>query len=522
MSIKIRNTTKESRFSNDKVYMVVTVLVSLYITWAVYFSLFNTYKFLWVALLIWVVSFLLLNQLFFLMERWSYLVEEPRTISSIQAFRSCFLIILVGQIIYWLAYYPGGFNLDALGQWDQAHGLAQLNNWHPILTTAFYWLVTRIADSLALCIFTQILFFSFSLARLLTDLYNAGISIRIITLIAVAAAVNPAIGLNNACLFKDVPFTIAIIWAYIFLIKLYLSNGEWLKNPRNVCLMTIDCLVMILIRHNGIFFAFPVFIVLMIAYKKQIKSVLVSFILLCSCIVLVEGPIFKYLNVTQHNNVIGEAVGVPMGIMANALVNDSENIPEEVRSFLYDIADNSSWVDNYIVGEWDSCKWEFGGGDLFVDESLGRFLDLTIKTIQACPDTSYKAIKENTRVVWQIWGYGKWMPYVYVEENEYGIVENYNNFCNGLVNVIIKICNTDLVATFIWNVGSMVLIILVLLLNSIKFREYRKMVLIIPMMVYNLLTMCLLCGPNFRYFYFNSVIFLPIAVLMLKRDKCLV
>lgn len=30
----------------------------------------------------------------------------------------CGGIIFLGQILYWLAYYPGGFNLDAYGQWD--------------------------------------------------------------------------------------------------------------------------------------------------------------------------------------------------------------------------------------------------------------------------------------------------------------------------------------------------------------------------------------------------------------------
>ena len=70
------------------------------------------------------------------------------------------VMVLLGNIAYWLAYYPGGFNLDALGQWDQAHGYWELDNWHPIITTIIYWGLTRISDTLAFCIFSQILLFS--------------------------------------------------------------------------------------------------------------------------------------------------------------------------------------------------------------------------------------------------------------------------------------------------------------------------------------------------------------------------
>ena len=52
-----------------------------------------------------------------------------------------FIIVLVitisGNLLYWAAYYPGGFNLDAYGQWMQINGDLPLNNWHPFFITGF-------------------------------------------------------------------------------------------------------------------------------------------------------------------------------------------------------------------------------------------------------------------------------------------------------------------------------------------------------------------------------------------------
>ena len=49
-------------------------------------------------------------------------------------------------------------------------------------------------------------------------------------------------------------------------------------------------------------------------------------------------------------------------------------------------------------------------------------------------------------------------------------------------------------------------------------KEYQKITIIIPIVAYNLLTMLLLCGPSHRYFYFNSVLILPIVLILLHDD----
>lgn len=445
------------------------------------------------------------------------LTNDSPTFSSIPFYVIVFLIVFGGQLLYWFAYYPGGFNLDAYGQWDQVHGLQHLNNWHPVLTTAFYWLITRVYDSFAFCIFAQLLAFSASISYVLLVLHRLRIKDMLLIIVALYISLNPAIGMNNVCLFKDVPFTIAIIWATTFLIKIIESDGEWINPLLHRVLVTALLVGVALIRHNGIFYIIPFLICLLILYKRQWRkhcSILLGFGVLLT---LVQGPLFSALSIEQHSNFTGEAVGIPMATMANVYISDPENIPEDVETFLLSIATEEEWHKNYILGEWDSCKWEFGGTELFQNESIKEFVSKFFTTIIASPDAAYQSIRENTRVVWQVIGNVEWDTWVYIEENDYGIIPSLNPLCltiaNRLLNLSLKRPGTALC----WNIGVPTLILVVMIWVSVVREKYKNLLYIIPIIFYNLLTMLLLCGPSHRYFYFNNVLFLPILLIMLSQ-----
>ena len=86
------------------------------------------------------------------------------------------------------------------------------------------------------------------------------------TLIALYIAINPAVGMNNVCVFKDVPFTIAFIWISIIIINLIASKGIWLKSTVHLFYI-IDLLIVTLTRHNGIFYVVPLNICIAFIYR---------------------------------------------------------------------------------------------------------------------------------------------------------------------------------------------------------------------------------------------------------------
>ena len=428
-----------------------------------------------------------------------------------------FAIIFFGQMLYWVAYYPGGFNLDAYGQWDQAHGLQKLNNWHPVFTTMLYWLITRLRDSFAFCIFIQLLSFSISVSYLLAVLNEVGVDNLPLSVSAVYIALNPAICLNNICLFKDVPFTIAVVWLNVALIRIVVSRGEWLSSPLHAFFFFAMQIAVVLIRHNGVFYVAAVAIVLLVFCREYRRRLLVLACALTVSVATIERPLFMALSIEKHGNPVGEMVGLPMSIMVNNYLSDPDNTPDKVKDLLLSIASEDEWRNHYELGEWDSCKWDFGGGDLFRDVSFTEIVRLSLESIEASPDSAYRSLRENTRVVWQLSGDVEWVTWVYIEDNDYGIAAQPNPTCAAFVDEIVKLSTTPLGSLLFWSIGATNVVFLLLSLACAVKGDMLSFAIALAPIAYNLLTMLLLCGPSHRYFYYSSVLALPVLLFLANR-----
>ncbi len=202
-----------------------------------------------------------------------------------------FFLILLFSVIYWLGDFPGGFNLDAYGQWLQAHGMMQYNDWHPVISTLLIQLILSIHDSFAFYIAVQIIAFSAAAAYLLCCIQKQGVDSGILLGVALYIGLNPAVGLNTICMTKDAQFTILVTILTGSLIRIVATDGEWLH--RNVHLMGISVLslLVLLIRHNGLLFIVPAFFLLLL-YKAPRIKIMASFALVFMMFGLVKGPIF--------------------------------------------------------------------------------------------------------------------------------------------------------------------------------------------------------------------------------------
>ena len=438
--------------------------------------------------------------------------------STIRAFIISFFVVLSGSIVYWLAYYPGGLNLDALGQWQQAHGLLGLNDWHPLMSTLIIKLVTMVNDSFAFCILLQVLSFSFAAALLLSTLLCYGVPKKIGVAIAIYIAINPAIGLNTISLTKDAQFTVLAVLMTDVLMRTYFSKGNWLLSPWHCFYLALVTALICLVRHNGILFAIPAIGLTLMLNRTISKRLLYTAVISGMCILLVKVPIASTLHIAPHEDPVGEAMGIPMAIMANALVTEPESIPDEVHDFLNCIADDESWIGQYCLGEWDSCKWVFPRAAIVKETQLSILLDYTLQTMVSCPDAAYASIRENTNIVWQpITMKDYWIPEVYIEDNEYGIAAKPMKLFSSITAVIARLSRIPLLSILCWNTGAQIIVILLAYLLAGKDKFNSAAFLYVPLLVYDMGTMMLLAGPNQRYFYCNAVLFLPIAVTAFIR-----
>ena len=63
------------------------------------------------------------------------------------------------------------------------------------------------------------------------------------------------------------------------------------------------------------------------------------------------------------------------------------------------------------------------------------------------------------------------------------------------------------------------LILCTLFVFAKKGKGWKAMCIALPLLAYSFGTMLLLCGPTYRFFHFNSVIFVPLCLLLfVERD----
>ncbi len=503
-------------FITNKRLGVSLVLASLYIGFALTLNFFSQIEDMkWYPLIVAIVLALLVVTV--------CAIGEGRIVSALVSgvdtpsiWRMSFFIVFVGQLLYLAAYYPGGFNLDAYGQWDQIHGFVQWDNWHPVLTTMIYWLLTRIVDSVGFCVFVQMLFFSLAVASLMKALAEAGISKGIIVVLVVVVALDPSIGMNNVCLVKDVFFAIGVIVLSSAMIKMYVSCGDWINDWKNTLILILISAFIVLVRHNGVIYIIPAFLMMFIHYKDCLKRLMIAMISVIMIVIVFEAASIGAMNVRKHSNFIGEIVGVPMAAMANAYVNNYDNTPQDVKQYFESIADRESWNKLYVIGEWDSCKWDFGGIELLQGEKISIITNMFFETCRSCPQEVFQSIRENTRIVWQLIGRIDWVPWIYIETpNDYSITENSIPAAKIIVKQVEEMSYHPIAAFFIWNVGVKTIGLLLLGLLSVKDEDWKKLLLLIPVFCYVFGTMVLLSGPTYRYFYFVSVLVGPYLAFMI-------
>ena len=508
-------------FITNKRFGISLVVVSLYIGLALTLNVFSRIEDMkWYPFIVTIIMALLVVTV--------CTIGEGRIVSNnvsgtdaSSIWKISYFIVFIGQMLYLAAYYPGGFNLDAYGQWDQIHGVAQWDNWHPVLTTMIYWLLTRIFDSVGFCVFVQMIFFSLAVASLMKALAEAGVSKGIIVVLDVVVALDPSIGMNNVCLVKDVYFTIGVLLLSVAMIKMYVSCGEWINNWKHTLILILISSFIVLVRHNGAIYIIPAFFMMLMHYKDCLKRLMIVMLSVIMMVIAFEAVSIGVLKTRKHSNFVGEIVGVPMAAMANAYVNNYDNTPQDVKQYFESIADRESWNKLYVIGEWDSCKWDFGGIELLQGEKISKITKMFFKTCIACPQEVFQSIRENTRIVWQLIGRIDWIPWIYIENpNDYSITVNSISAASIVVKQLEIISYHSVAAFFIWNIGVKIIGLLLVGLLSIKDKEWKKHLLLIPAFCYVFGTMVLLSGPTHRYFYFVSVLVGPyLAFMILGRES---
>jgi len=315
-----------------KLKIVLTSLFSLCFSAAIFFSIKMPTDFLtvfylgmslsdvWLFCIIWIVAatgFCLVQQLL------DCISIQPTTGKLSAAW--IFVLILMAWLPFFLAFYPGNLSPDSYSSINQA--LTRISSTaNPVMLTLLVklclWIGLRLFDDMnaAVAVFSvaQMLMLDGILTYTVMWMQKHRAPRWWLVLSVIYFAVNPLIVRYSFTMWKDILFSGTMLLLVLFLYDLATNEISFRKDETLVRFLVLSVLTAFL--HNRIVYAMiAMFILLLSIYRTQWKRLLPAFLLTGVITLLIQGPVYQYLDIKPSN--VAEGQGVTLQQLAAAVVN---------------------------------------------------------------------------------------------------------------------------------------------------------------------------------------------------------
>jgi hypothetical protein len=248
------------------------------------------------------------------------------------------LPLLACWVVYWLAFWPALMSTDSLGQWAQMLA-GQYDDAHPAFHTLTNWLLTRLWFSPGAPAAVQIVALSI-VAGIGIDLMRRQSAPAWLSWIILAViALSPANGMLAVTLWKDIPYSIALLGLTLCLFQIVSSGGRWIEGCLAWSVLGITTALTALYRHNGVLPAFGSLAGLFVAYPRRWKHILAATMLALGLWLGVRGPLYTWLKVQRPQG--NPFISVLALNVINRQVNFDTPLQEDERQFLAQVRPGS-------------------------------------------------------------------------------------------------------------------------------------------------------------------------------------
>lgn len=430
----------------------------------------------------------------------------------------CFLILL----IWYIAYYPGGFSPDSLDQYSQALN-GNYNDWHPVWHTLLFFTVPiKLTGSSASIVFFQIIYFSLVLGYMAETLHEL-ISLKFAVIATAYIILNPYTGNIAMYPWKDMAFAMACLLGMIFVVRIYFTGSHWSDRKGRIIILGAVLANATLFRHNGILFT--IFLILGLFFflnRKQWVKLILTFLTVIVCI---RGPLYSIIGVTAPDQRLVETVGLPLTILGNVVKETPEVLDKEMKDVAYGICSQKEWEQKYICGNFNLIKWNGKDLSIIEEKSIFEILNLTWKCWKLSPKASLNALISLTDMVYGISGEIKGDLGAGITENELGIEYGGVSVMRLLLIFYRELWNHTILK-FLRYIGMSMVLMLIFMLgrSNLKNRnDWKRLALCIPIFIYNFGTMFLLTGWDSRFFYVSFLVCPLVIAIMIgeRKENCL-
>jgi len=433
------------------------------------------------------------------------------------------IIILACLSFYLIAYFPGSMTVDSIEQWSQMLNF-RFNSWHPVISTLFYYLCTRIWYSPASVAIAQILILTGVFVSGIYMLIKLKVNKVILAITILFFALYPTNGFLVIVLWKDIMYSIMLLWMTIILLQILFSKGEWINSKSHKAIFILDSLGVLFLRHNGILTFVFVMIALAIIYREYMKINIKLTAVILIIYFVVSGPGFKLMGVVVDPSV--ETLGIPMQQVA-AVIKYNGKMSDRQKEFFNRILPLKLWASEYNPYSTNPIKFNSKFDVVYASEHKGEFIKNWMPLLINNPELTLKAYLKHTSMIWKI----KPLQDSYTYTVTVGIIDNNLGLKNNMISPAInKLANRILSITlesgkmiFYWRPALWLYLSILAGIIIAKVKGIEFILLLVPIVSNAMAFMIATPAQDYRYQYANfliAAILVPLAVqLMVSRRQ---
>lgn len=307
-------TKDKSKLFSSKLSKCLMIILNLIVSFSIvakytFLSSYNTSivikgEYLFRYFLINILVFPIIYSIYYFIKNFKLnLDKKDRTkIEKRKAFWTLFLVIFGIWFIICLSYYPGNLTSDSTDMWAQATGVFKIGSNH----SPFYVIIMNILSHIWKNPFIVILFnitlFSYVVAHILSYFYDKKVKLKTLIILEICFGLS----VNNVSLitmlWKDIPFTLSMIWLTFELYKLLKQDNFKYNNLYSYIPLIISLIFVRYFRINGIIpyiFVLGLFLVLLI--KNKCMQYLFVILITISASLIIKYPIYSAFKVDQNS-----------------------------------------------------------------------------------------------------------------------------------------------------------------------------------------------------------------------------
>ncbi|MCI8416051.1 MAG: hypothetical protein HFI33_00900 [Lachnospiraceae bacterium] len=411
----------------------------------------------------------------------------------------CSILLLLPAWFNLYANNPGISSRDTMiCMVTNARHIRGMYDWHPAVYCIILRIILSIWDSTYAVIFVQHFFWLYVMLEGFLYLKKKYVSNRFLLLIAFLSGICAGNFLHLNTIWKDIPYALSLLWCLIILGKLSFDFEEYRRKWYLYVELFTALLGIYFYRKNGIV-AFICILVPLIIFLRKNKKIWVTAGLIVTTIILVKGPVYKYLEIEDPGR-YGMYIGLGQDILGAYYAGGE--VSEETLQMI-------TVMTGYAGSEYEyTPTWSRQAYNLDVPpmEFISSYLDTFINN----PILMLRAVISREDALWSIYpgedavlGCVNYTDTVIGSEwNAYYPERKFNSFQKPMGEFTAYTANSQWISAIEWRCGLFTLLALVSVIVMIWLRGIKRYLLILTPVVGHMFSLLLSTGwSDFRYYW---------------------